>query len=493
MNTVSRITPLLDLIEFDRDSLTPLHRQLYHCFRNMILHGELAAGTKLPSTRTLAKDLAVSRNTVVTAFEQLVAEGFLEMKVGVGTLVAAILTSPGSQTTLQQTITEKQPRLSVSGVRLSQSVRSLGHSPGITFQPGLADGHSFPRTIWSRLLAQRYREVALMGYDYAGGYTPLREAIATYLASSRGVRCRAEQVVIVSSAQAGLDLVLRMLLDEGAEVWHEEPGYLGARAAMLGRALKIHPVAVDQSGLNINTGIQQAAKPRLIYLTPSHQYPTGATLSLERRLELLNWAKEQQIWIIEDDYDSEFRYQHRPIAALQGLDNDERVIYLGSFSKTLFAGLKIAYLVVPNDLSSAFVRAVRHTGQEPSLPLQAALYDFIDRGYFSRHIRQMRTLYAERRQTLTQALVKHLGETAQILPSQGGLQLAVKVAGIRSDKQISRHAAEQAMTAQALSDYYMTQNPPQGFLLGFAATASELIDDATAKLARIIHQYREHK
>ena len=494
MVTVSKLMPLLDVIQLDRNSLIPLHRQLYTCFRSMILNGGLAAGTKLPSTRTLAKDLEVSRNTVVTAFEQLVAEGFLEMKIGVGTLVAAVMLNPQvtesspKKPMLEKPTDAKQPRLSESGIRLSQSLRTLSNKPSTTFQPGLADCRTFPRTVWSRLVARRCRELALMGYDHVGGYVLLREAIATYLAASRGVRCRAEQVIIVSSAQAGLDLALRMLLDEGDEVWHEEPGYLGARAAMLGQALKINLIAVDAAGVNVSLGLQQAPDAKLIYVTPSHQYPTGATLTLERRLELLNWAQEQPAWIIEDDYDSEFRYNNRPIAALQGLDNSERVIYLGSFSKTLFPGLRIAYLVVPHNLSDAFSQAVRNTGQEPPLPVQAALYDFIEKGYFSRHIRHMRTLYSERRLVLKQALKKYLGEAVEIMPSEGGLQLAVVLPNLKSDNQVSLKAAEHGITAQALSDYYMAENSPQGFLLGFAATPVEQIDAATSKLARIIFE-----
>ena len=492
MVAVSKLMPLLDVVQLDRNSLIPLHRQLYTCFRSMILNGGLAAGTKLPSTRTLAKDLEVSRNTVVTAFEQLVAEGFLEMKIGVGTLVAAVMLNPqATESSPEKATAAKQPQLSESGVRLSQSLRTLGNTPSATFQPGLADCRSFPRTIWSRLVARRCRELAVMGYDHAGGYAPLREAIATYLAASRGVRCSAEQVIIVSSAQAGLDLALRMLLDEGDEVWHEEPGYLGARAAMLGQALQINPIAVDTYGIDIGLGIQQAPDAKLIYVTPSHQYPTGVTLTLERRLELLNWAQAQQTWIIEDDYDSEFRYSNRPIAALQGLDHSERVIYLGSFSKTLFPGLKIAYLVVPRDFSDAFSQAVRHTGQEPPLPVQAALYDFIEKGYFSRHIRHMRTLYSERRLVLKEALKKYLDEAVEIMPSEGGLQLAVSLPNLISDKQVSLKAAEQGITAQALSDYYIAEDAPQGFLLGFAATPTEQIDTAMNRLVQIILEQNE--
>lgn len=487
MLTVSKLMPLLDVVQLDRNSSIPLHRQLYTCFRSMILSGGLAAGTKLPSTRTLAKDLEVSRNTVVTAFEQLVAEGFLEMKIGVGTLVAAVMLNPQlSESNPEEPADGKQQRLSESGIRLSQSLRTLGSTPGATFQPGLADCRTFPRTIWSRLVARRCREPAVMGYEHAGGYGLLREAIATYLAASRGVRCRAEQVIIVSSAQAGLDLALRMLLDATDAVWHEEPGYLGARAAMLGQALKINPVAVDDCGVDISRGIQQAPDAKLVYVTPSHQYPTGATLTLERRLELLNWAQHQQAWIIEDDYDSEFRYSNRPIAALQGLDKAERVIYLGSFSKTLFPGLRIAYLVVSRDLADAFTQAVRHTGHEPPLPVQAALYDFIEKGYFSRHIRHMRTLYSERRLVLIDALEKHLGEAVEIMPAEGGLQLAVVLPGLKSDRQASLKAAEQGITAQALSEYYIAEDPPQGFLLGFAATPAEQIDAAMDRLARAI-------
>jgi GntR family transcriptional regulator/MocR family aminotransferase len=293
-------------------------------------------------------------------------------------------------------------------------------------------------------------------------------------------------VIIVSSARAGLDLALRMLLEPGDRVWHEEPGYNGARAAILGQGLDIYPVAVDTHGLNVAQGIQHAGDARLVYVTPSHHYPTGATLALERRLELLEWARAGSAWILEDDYDSEFRYNNRPIAALQGLAVEEHVIYLGSFAKTLFPGLKIAYLVVPDGFSRSFIQAVRHTGQEPSLPLQAALCDFFEKGYFSRHIRRMRTLYAERRAALISAIDRHLGAAVTLLPSEGGLQLAILLPHGLSDKQLSAAAATRGITAQPLSDYFINTPQPQGFVLGFAATPAGLIDSALAKLAALI-------
>ncbi len=422
MDTVTKQTVGVPLPVFGRlasDPVVTLYRQIYERIRGTILGGGLAPGTRLPSSRTLAKDLGVSRNTVEVAFSQLEAEGFLIRKVGAGTYVTTAVPGPDRAARRSRT-PAPLPAADVGRESLSKRGRGVVHaarqaeaepSNHRLFAACLPSLESFPLGTWRRLVARHsrlwHRESLFHGSP--AGYRPLREALVTYLATARGVRCDWRQIVILTSTQQALDLTARLLLDAGDPVWLEEPGYLGARAALQGAGASVVPVPVDGDGLTVEAGIAQAPAARIAYVTPSHQYPTGVTMSLGRRLALLEWAARAPAWVIEDDYDSEFRYGGRPFAAMQGLDAGGRVIYTGTFNKILFPALRLAYVVVPDGLVDAFAAARTIVdGCSPSF-MQAVVADFIVAGYLSSHIRRMRALYHERRDVLLEAIAEHLG------------------------------------------------------------------------------------
>ena len=392
------------LITLDEKSKTPLYRQLYNSLRKAILSGQLAPGTRLQSSREISKELGVSRNTVVNAFEQLLAEGYLEGQVGSGTYVSRALpeellnVKPMTRST--KSAGSKDPGLSERGKVFAAFAQSVPRSPEKVraFQSGVPALDAFPFETCSKLASKHWRRPAnsLLGYGEPQGHAPLRRVIASYLGVARAVRCAPEQVIIVDGAQMAFDLIARVLLDPGDTAWMEEPGYLGARAALIASGARLVYVPVDEEGLDIAAGTRLDANARLIYVTPSHQFPLGMTMSLPRRLALLEWASRAGAWVMEDDFDSEYRYEGRPIASLQGLDTDGRVVYIGTFSKFLFPSLRLGYIVAPPALVDAFISARAMVGRHSPSVEQAILTDFIEEGHFGRHIRRMRTLYAER-------------------------------------------------------------------------------------------------
>jgi GntR family transcriptional regulator/MocR family aminotransferase len=424
-------------IALNADSSAPLHRQLYSGLRDAILSGRLAAGARLPATRALASELAISRNTVLDAYAQLMAEGYVTGQIGSGTYVAHALpedllqvhSSARPQPPEQPSPTSQPARaLSRRGELIAKTPVTVLHyqtskslSP-ISFRPGQPALDTFPLDTWRRIVDRRWRRTPreLLGYGDPAGYLPLREVIAAYLRAARAVHCDARQVIVVSGSQQALDLSARLLLDEGDAAWIEDPGYIGARGALLGAGARAVPVPVDAEGLEIATGAARSPQARMVYVTPSHQYPLGVTMSLTRRLALLEWASRAGAWVLEDDYDSEYRYAGRPLSSLQGLDSASRVIYMGTFSKVMFPALRLGYLVAPPDLVDAFVAARaladRHT---PSVE-QAALAEFITDGHFARHIRRMRALYAERQATLVGEARRELAGLLEVAPAAGG-------------------------------------------------------------------------
>ena len=425
-----RAVVTIGTLGLERASSVPLYRQLYDALRDAILSGRLRPGSRLPSTRALADDLGASRNTVLAAFGQLLAEGYLEGRVGAGTTVARTLPEtllrarPEVEGTKQP---GRRPRLSRRGAQL------LGTRGGVAnaaiaaqpFRPGLPGLDAFPFDLWTRLVARRWRRVPrqLLDYGDPAGYAPLREAIAAYLGEARAVRCEASQVIVVTGAQQAVDLAARVLLDPGDTAWVEDPGYQGARGALIAAGIRLAPVPVDAEGLDVRRGARSAPGARLVYVTPSHQYPLGVTMSLNRRLALLEWASASGAWILEDDYDSEYRYAGRPLAALQGLDTAGRVIYAGTFSKVLFPALRLGYLVVPPELVDAFVAARALADRHSPSVTQAALADFIDGGHFARHVRRTRALYAERQAALVHAARRTLGGLLEVAPAEAGMHL----------------------------------------------------------------------
>jgi GntR family transcriptional regulator / MocR family aminotransferase len=468
----------------------PLHHQLYDGLRTAILSGRLAAGARLPSTRALADELDVSRNTVLDAYAQLLAEGYAEGKVGSGTYVSRALPDDllhvhADRFALPATSERRGP--SRRGALLAATPVSTAREYGRprAFGPGLAAFDTFPFEIWARLMLRRWRRPPpeLLSYGDPAGYRPLREAIAAYLNAARGVRCTAEQVIVVAGSQQGLDLAARVLLDPGDPAWIEDPGYMGARGALGSAGARLVPVPVDAEGIDVAAGVERCAEARMAYVTPSHQFPLGVTMSLPRRLALLEWARRAGAWLLEDDYDSEYRYAGRPLPALQGLDGEGRTVYLGTFSKVLFPSLRLGYMVVPSDLLDAFVSARALADRHGPSVEQATLADFIVEGHFARHIRRTRALYAARRAALMEAARHELAGLLDLAASDAGMHLVGWLPTGVDDRVASRRAAARGVDAPPLSAYAIGPLARGGLLLGYAAVDEREIREGVERLA----------
>ena len=482
----------------DRSSTASLYHQIYEGLRSAILDGRLESGMRLPSTRAAAAELGVARNTVVAVFEQLAAEGYLRSRVGDGTRVADIeqvlLSRPARYASKipgarSESGSNRTPSaLSARGAAIVGVARDSPAPAHGAFEPGLPDIAAFPHRVWARILARHARvpEHARLGYGNAAGDPRLRAAIAAYVAATRGVGCVPDQVVVVTGAQAALDLCARLLLDPGDPAWIEEPGYAGARAALLGAGARLEPIPVDADGLDVAAGEDRCPTARLAYITPSCQYPLGATLSLERRLLLLDWAERAGAFVIEDDYDSEYRYRGRPIAAVQGIDSNGRVAYVGTFSKTMFPGLRVGYVIAPEGLEAAFAHAVRNTGQTVPQPVQGALAEFIDAGHYGRHVRRMRALYA-RRQALLFALVReHLGDVLELVPCEAGMQVAGWFPEDMNDRAVAAAGARAGLALSPLSACWLGTGARAGLNLGYAGVSEPVLEETVPRLARVI-------
>jgi GntR family transcriptional regulator / MocR family aminotransferase len=493
--TMKKHIAALPNLRLDSNLATPLHYQLYDGIRSAILAGQLAAHTRIPASRALAQELGISRNTVMDAYAQLLSEGYIEGKIGSGTYVTHPLPDAvlqlGSTTGVAHTAAQRSP--SQRGKLLASTPVSISRDSGHprVFQPGLPAFDTFPFDIWARLMARQWRHppCELLSYGEPNGYPPLRQAIAEYLIVARGVRCTPEQIIIVAGSQQGLDLAARVLLDPGDKVWIEDPGYIGARGALQSAGAELVPVPIDQEGLNITEAIARCATARLVYITPSHQYPLGVTMSLSRRLALLEWSHHAGAWILEDDYDSEYRYTGRPLPALQGLDSQNRTVYLGTLSKTLFPSLRLGYMVVPVDLVDAFTAAKALLDRHAPSVEQAVLATFITEGHFARHIRRTRILYAERQAALLEAAARELGSLLEIGPAQAGMHLIGYLPEGIDDQAVSRTAAEFGIDAPALSSYALIPQPRGGLLLGYTAFTQSDIRQGVYLLARALRSY----
>jgi len=487
-------------IAIDCGSPQPLVEQLYGSLREAILSGQLRPGARLPATRVLAQEIGVSRNTAVSAFEQLAMEGYLNARIGSGTRVASSLPDE-----LLSVRAHCEPRCTVnSGIRLSQRGRDLASSPvRILSVPGrprpFASGHpdvtEFPLNIWSTLAARRWRSGSrdLLTYGDPAGYRPLREAIADYVRTARAVRCETEQIVIVSGSQQAIDLLARLLLDSGDVVLVEDPGYLGARFAFRAAGACVIPLPVDDEGADINDVRHNRRRIRLAFVTPSHQYPLGVTMTLQRRLALLEWARQQDAFILEDDYDSDYRYRARPLPSLQGLDNARRVIYMGSFSKTILPSLRLGFLVLPGNLVAPFRRARAVLDGHSPTPYQAVLADFIVEGHFARHIRRMRSLYEERQSALVEAVHRDLNGLLEVSRSDGGMHLVGWLPPGISDRGASRVAETHDVYASPLSACAFGRLKRGGLLLGFAAFSPRHIHEGVRRLAAALEGAKKRK
>ena len=485
----SRLQPALWLNLFSQQArpALPLREQLCAALRSAIAGGSLRQGDRLPSTRMLATDLSLSRVTAEAAYAQLEAEGYLERRVGRGTSVRA--GSPGLPFAADEGAApvpqplRPMPALSKRGQALFAGGACSDPRQARAFDAGMPDLAAFPLELWRQLTARCLRQhgAALLGYGDPQGYAPLRAAIAHYLGQSRGVRCDASQVVVVTSSQQALVLLANLLLDPGDAVVLEEPGYAGARTAFAAAGARLLPIPVDADGL---CAPEAAASARLCYLTPSHQYPSGVTLSLERRLALIEHARRGGGWLVEDDYDSEFQYDARPMPAMQGLDRHGRVIYLGTFSKVLFPSLRLAYMVVPPELVDAVVTARTVYDGHCAQLAQAVAAEFIVRGHFATHLRQMRALYRSRRELLLEQLRQPGLAWLEAQATAGGLQLAAFLPE-GSEAALTRQATRLGVATPSLSRLYLGAQRRDGWLLGYAGLQNRDIGEAVVLLAQI--------
>jgi GntR family transcriptional regulator/MocR family aminotransferase len=479
-------------VELDPARDLPLFRQLYGGIRDAVLGGRLPAGAHLPPSRGLAAELGVSRNTVTLAYDQLVAEGYLRGRPRSGMQVASTLPPRAGPKPMGSAGARAQepPRISARGLAIASAPMpglAWAGKPPAPFRPGVPALDLFPLRLWSRLVHRRLRRPPPLGYGDPAGYAPLRAAIAEYVSAARGARCVADQVIVVNGSQQGVDLAARVLLDAGDEVWMEDPGYPGARAALLAAGATLVPVPVDHEGLRVAEGMRAAPRARLAYVSPSHQFPLGATMSASRRLELLRWAAQAGAWILEDDYDSEFRYSTRPLASLQGMDQDGRVVYIGTFSKTLLPALRLGYLIVPPGIAHTF-RAVRAACDRHSPVLdQAVLADFMTEGHFARHVRRMRNLYAERQGVLVDAIQRSLGDRLEARATGAGMHLVGWLKEGSDDGAVSDRLWEAGIEAPALSRYGLVRPARPGLLLGWAGYTPEAIEKSVERLAAALN------
>mgnify|MGYP001042079047 CR=1 FL=1 len=484
---------LVPVIAIDRRADRSLHRQISDAFRDAILRGELRSGQRIPSTRLLAEELGISRISVISAYEELTAEGYFETRAGSGTFVShslpekLMLCEP--DTARSTAARASQRTLS----RRSERVPSLERPPWVlgkgAFSIGQPAFEQFPIRTWSRLVARHGRNLKTtsLQYGHPGGRLELRKALAAYLRSSRAVRCEAEQILIVSGSQAALHIAALALLDPGDRVWIEEPGYWLARRVFELADARIVPVPVDAEGIDVAAGTRLYRKAKLAFVTPSHQFPLGATMSLARRLQLLEWAQRNGSWIIEDDYDAEYRYESRPIASLQKLDTEQRVIYVGTFSKVLFPALRTGYMVVPLDLLDRFL-AVRQTIDVSQADFhQTVLAQFIEEGHFARHIRRMRTLYGERRAVLAASLRRYFGNQLELHGAESGMHLTVTLPKGLRDRDLSIQAAKRRLWLWPLSSMYYGRALRQGWLLGFGSVTDKEIPRAVQLMEEIVN------
>lgn len=473
------------------------HRRVYETIRRAITEQVLPSGSRLPSTRSLATDLTVSRNTILAAFDQLLDEGYVAAKTGSGTFVCykqtdALFKQAENQSKSTNAIKSlgsiSEVALSKRGLAASNS--SDNHLNGHEvqpFTPGDDDYSRFPFALWRRLLNRQWRALdpRLLDSSHDGGYWPLRQSIADYLRVSRAVNLTVDQVLITSGTQQSIDLCARMLTDEGDCAWVENPCYWAARRVLEVNGLQLHPVTVDLEGMAPSTADFRVT-PKLIYTTPSHQYPKGMVMSYGRRRLLLDYAQNSNAWIIEDDYDSEFRFEGRPISSLQGMDQHGRVLYLGTFSKVMYPGIRLGYMVIPPQLVDAFKSGLYELQRPGQVMIQAALADFMEEGHFTSHIRRLKQAYAERRRLLQAALVSIMDVGARLSPVDSGLHLVVEFDINIDDTHVAKMAASQNLRVYPLSHYCFGNQPEKGLIIGYAYAATESMTHYGSLLADVI-------
>jgi GntR family transcriptional regulator/MocR family aminotransferase len=472
---------------------TAAYRWLAAGLRGAILEGRLAPGARLPSTRLLADHFELSRGTVVSAFEELVAEGYLEGESGSGTFVNRVL--PDDFFAAPRPPAKATPAPARKGAgQLTRYARQVEHletsepTPPHAFRANEPALDLFPAKLWAQIAGRVLRRGSTIRVAECDprGVLPLRQAIAEYLGASRGVRCTTDQIAIVSGIQDALDLTTRLLVEPGDIVCTEEPGYVGADRVFTAAGATIRAIPVDEHGMIVPSARMGGA--RLAYVTPAHQFPTGVLMSLPRRLALLDWAQRNGAWIFEDDYDSEFRYSGRPIPALQGLDRSGSVLFAGSFSKVLFPSLRMGYLVVPEALVDRFAAARSVRNRHSPLLEQEMLAEFIAAGHFGRHLRRMREIYAERSATLVAEATAHWAGRLDVSPIEAGLQTAAWLTGGQAASAVAQRAALRGLEATPLSNYQRSKPTREGLHLGFAAIPPSEIRRGVRELARVLDE-----
>lgn len=474
---------LLAHLPIDRSADTPLHQQVYDAFRRAILTGMLRAGQRVPSTRLLAKDLGISRLPVLTAYEQLIHEGYFETRVGAGTYVCAA--PPEARM-------HPHPRPARAATRASNARVPLGRDEGgiRPFRTSLPAVDEFPQLAWSRLIhrhAQRMTPTDL-AYGDPAGMGPLRAAIASHVRTARAVHCEPEQILITSGSQAGLRLSAAVALGRGDRIAMEEPGYPGAHAAFRAAGADIVPIPVDDEGIDVSALSSARQRIRAVYVTPSHQYPLGMSMSAARRRALLDWASRHDAYILEDDYDSEYRYVSRPLGALQGMDTGNRVIYIGTFSKVLYPSLRVGYLVVPPALWERFLDARDAFDICSPTLYQLALSDLLNDGSFAKHLRRMRGIYQRRRDALLEGLERHCAGRLTVANADAGLHVTTFLTEAGDDRALIRRMRERGLTAAPLSECYSGEECRQGLLLGFGGFDEAALLTATRQLADVMDE-----
>jgi GntR family transcriptional regulator/MocR family aminotransferase len=476
--------------QLDRQSAVPLTRQIYMQVRLGVLTGRLAVGARLPSTRDLAKSVGAARASVVAAYEQLLVEGYIQGRARSGTYVSSDLEGlivrprPRRPHRLRTTVKRIVPGPAQAFAEFAQSTAQADIRP---FNTGRTLVDARTAEIWRKLTHQAVRSFGPqdLGYSDPRGLIELRHALCGYLETARAVRCDPDQIVVTGGTQHALDIAIRVLLEPSDDVWVEDPGYFLTHRQLELAKVRLRPIPVDEQGIVIQAGIQLAPKARAAFVTPSHQFPTGVQLSMPRRLELLAWARESSAYIVEDDYASEFRYSGPPLASLQGLDDDERVIYVGTLNKALFPGLRLGYAVVPRALLDAFVSARYLIDRQPPSLYQTVAAEFLRQGHFSAHIRRMRILYREQRDALVSSLTRRgAGKFDVAVPDQG-MHLIAYLGKGASDTKLEGEARRNGIIARAMSRFYRNARPRPALILGFSGFRPQLIAPAAARLTAI--------
>jgi GntR family transcriptional regulator / MocR family aminotransferase len=474
----------LAALSVERKSDVPLSRQIYHEIARAILARRLACGARLPSTRALSAELGVSRNTVTAAYEQLSAEGYIESTVGAGTRVARVLPLETLGASHFRETKGKDLHLSRRGGEIVRHTQACDLVEGYSPQIGTPDLNHFPMRIWKHLIAQQCERLARSEFGYASslGFGPLRDEIAKHLAQTRGIAVSRERVVVLSGAQQALDLIARLLLDPGESILFEDPGYPGARAAFLAAGVNVVPVGVDDDGMKVSSPSSKLQAARAAYVTPAHQFPLGTTMSLSRRLALLDWARAVKGFVVEDDYDGDFRYSGQPLSAIASLDSD-RVLYIGTFSKVMLPALRLGFLVLPQHIVRQFTSARGFVDRHSPILEQATLAAFMEQGHFARHIRRMRKLYLKKRSVLIKALKTHAADLLDVEAPDTGMHVIARLHRL-PDRRAANAVARNSLILMPISYYYAQQHRRgTGLIISFANATLNDIENAVCQIA----------